>query len=300
MRLDGIDGSHLFGFMAALGVHSLLDEHARAEKHRPPSMAFESDYVAVLSGLDWNDQQLVEVLFDGLQQLRTCFEEIFAGIDKPADFTDESFGRIAALNNKEHAGVLAGLACWTGKAIFESTLCAANGAGHQELMRSIRDVLALLQKDHLRTALFSPWRRAYEIPQDDRERLKLGTRKPTLRLDPADERLYALRASDPTPASTSYRTELGAQALASAAFSALPVVPRRRSLTVASARDGNRVHFTWYLWRPPTTFVTAKSLLFSGGAAHELESRGVFAAFRAARVSGAKGKLSFAPTEGVW
>lgn len=300
MRLEGIDGSHLFGFMAALGVHSLLDERARAEKHTRPQMAFDHDYIAVLGDVAWNGQQVVDVLFDALQRSRKYFDGDLAAIDRPGDFTGESFAKLAAQTDEDSAGVLAGLACWTGGQISESTLCAANGAGHQKLIRSIRDILALLQRDHLRDALLAPWRREYEVSQADRKRLELGTRKPTLRLDPADERLYALRASDPTPAGATYRTELGAQALALAAFSELPVVPRRRPLTVASVRDGNRVHFTWHLWGRPSTLVTARSLLFSGGKPHELKARGVFAAFRAARVSGAKGKLSFSPSEGVW
>lgn len=300
MRLAGIDGSHLFGFMAALGIHSLLDRRARTGTLPPPRMAFSHDFMVSLSGLRWTEDQLIDVLFDGLQRSRIYFEKDLAGIDKPADFTAESFQELAEAADLQASRVLAGLACWTGHDIFESTLCAANGAGHQELIRSIRDVLALVQKDHLRAALFTPWRRSYEMSKEDRKRLNLGSRKPTLRLDPADERLYALRADNPTPATSNYRTELGGQALAVAGFSILPVVPRRRPLTVASVRDRNRVYFTWHLWSYPSTLASTRSLLVAKGVQRELEARGVFAAFRVARVAGAKGRLSFAPSEGLW
>jgi hypothetical protein len=263
-------------------------------------MFYQQDYSPVVGGIDWSDEEVVELLFDGLQLSRRFFEETLVGINKPADFTEETFTLVAAAATRDEADLLAGLACWTGEDISESTLCAANGAAHQELVRSIRDVLALIDRKHIRKALFSGWQRDFEVLQSDRKRLNLGSRKPTLRLDPSDERLYALRATDPMPASSAFRTELGAQALAVRAFSVLPVVPRRRPLAVASERTGNRVFFNWYLWNQPATLASVRSLLVSGGEASDLRARGVFAQFRAARIAGEKGKLSFAPSEGVW
>src|SRR5262249_55945555 len=127
-----------------------------------------------------------------------------------------------------------------------------------------------------------------------------GTRKPTLRLDPCDERLYALRLSNPTT-TDDFSTELGAQALAIPAFGLLPVVPRKQPVTVASKRSRQRVTFSWMLWNEPATLRTARSLVWEGvGCPTEQRARGAFAAFSADRVSGAKGKLSFAPSQGVW
>jgi hypothetical protein len=55
------------------------------------------------------------------------------------------------------------------------------------------------------------------------------------------------------------------------------------------------------LWNIPATLRTARSLIWEGvGGPREQRERGVFAAFSADRVSGAKGKLSFAPSQGVW
>ena len=195
---------------------------------------------------------------------------------------------------------LAGLACVVGEDSFESTLCAANGASHQNLIQSMRDVLRLVEKEHILIALFESWQKNYKVPDDKRQQLNLGSRKPTLRLDPSDERLYALRFSNPTT-TDDFRTELGAQALAIPAFSLLPVVPRKPPTTVSSTRDHKRVTFSWPLWNVPSTIGTISSLVREGvGQPQRQRARGVFAAFSADRVSGDKGKLSFAPAQGVW
>lgn len=300
MRLDGIDGTHLLGFMAGLGTLVLLDKYARSQCDRAPSLQFARDGTATINVLDRTAQSLVDVIFSELQQVRPFYEKELSEMKRPKDFTRSVLSALAANANRTESDVLAGLVCCVGEDAFESTLCAANGAGHQNLMQSIRDVLSLIQKEHIHAALFVPWQKQYRVPDDDRKRLALGGRKPTLRLDPADERLYALRFSNPTTADD-FRTELGAQALAIPAFSVLPVLPRARPLAVASQRRGNRVTFAWPLWDRPATLASVRSLLYSGVERPiELRARGVFAAFSAARVSGDRGKLSFAPTDGVW
>lgn len=300
MKLEGIDGSHLFGFMAALGTLALLNEFAQTRQLPIPRLHFARDGVPTMSDLTLTADELVEAIFDELQVSRSFYEKELGVIKKPTDFNSSMFAQLGASTNRKETGILSGLVCCIGEDAFESTLCAANGASHQNLIQSIRDILSLLDKEHLRVALFTPWRRNYEVPDHIRKQLELGTRKPTLRLDPADERLYALRLSNPTTTSD-FKTELGAQALAIPAFSILPVVPRARPLSVASIRRGNRVFFAWSLWERPATLPSVRSLLVAGvDRPDEMRNRGAFAAFRAARVSGEKGKLSFAPTEGVW
>ena len=299
MRLGGINGSHLFGFMAALGTLALLDERARMQRLSSPRLHFSVDGTATISDFLAADA-LVDAAFDELQASRPYYVDVLSVVKKPTDFTAPILAQLAANANRKESNILAGLACCVGEEAFESTLCAANGASHQNLIQSMRDVLSLVQKEHLHSALFAPWRKEYEVPDQTRKRLGLGTRKPTLRLDPADERLYALRLSNPTT-TADFKTELGAQALAIPAFSVLPVVPRNRPLSVASNRGRNRVFFSWSLWERPATVASVRSLLVAGvDRPDEMHARGAFAAFRAARVSGEKGKLSFAPTEGVW
>lgn len=300
ISLTGIDGQHLLGFLTALGSLSLLDEHARENSLTSPRLAFREDGTAVLQS-QAPQGELATVLTDKLSALQPFLEGALAAINKPSDFTRSSYENIALSGvAPSTANLLAGLACVVGETAFESTLCAANGASHQNLVQSMRDVLKLVAVEHIRMALFEPWKRAYRVPDDKRKELKLGTRKPTLRLDPSDERLYALRSSNPTT-TDDFSTELGAQALAIPAFALLPVVPGNQPVTVSSRRSRRRVTFSWVLWNVPAGLRAVRSLVWAGaGRPREQRERGVFAAFSADRISGAKGKLSFAPSRGVW
>jgi len=300
LPLNGVDGQHLWGFLSALGTLSLLDQHAHERGLAIPRLAFKEDGTARLQ-TPVPKEQLAEVLLAKLRDLQPYLNGCLGEIKKPSDFTRSSFETIAlASATPITVDFLAGLACVVGEEPSESTLCAANGASHQNLVQSMRDVLNLVEEEHVRSALFETWMRSYRIPDDKRRELNLGTRKPTLRLDPADERLYALRLSNPTT-TDDFSTEIGAQALAIPAFGLLPVVPSKQAVTVASKRSRQRVTFLWPLWDSLSTFRTVRSLVWADVAnPNELRERGVFAAFSADRVSGAKGKLSFAPSEGVW
>jgi len=302
MRLEGIDGTHLLGFMAGIGTLALLDAHARSAGAASPRLSFAADGIARLEAAMERDQ-IVAALLERLHGIKPFYDRDLAGQDRPSDFTGASFAEVARRVDRTGADILAGLACHAGAEsdpATESSLCAANGASHQCLIRSMRDVLSLLTAAHLDAALFAPWLRNYEVPAAARKELALGQRNPTLRLDPADERLYALRLTNPTT-TKDFTTELGAQALAIPAFSLLPVLPRARPVAVSSQRAGRRVTFSWCLWEVPATLATVRPLIYAGPRdASLLRARGAFAAFRVDRVSGDKGKLSFAPTEGLW
>ncbi|MDA3934761.1 MAG: hypothetical protein PF630_10625 [Gammaproteobacteria bacterium] len=299
LTLNGIDGQHLWGFLTALGALSMLDEHARVETLEAPRLSFQEDCTAVIHS-PVEKEQLAAVLLKRLQALQPYLENELAIVKKPSDFTRENYNNITQESNLGSLDFLAGLACVIGDHTFESTLCAANGASHQNLIQSMRDVLNLVEKEHVQLAMFETWQKSYRVPPDKRKQLKLGSRKPTLRLDPADERLYALRFSNPTT-TDDFRTELGAQALAIPAFALLPVVPQKQPVTVASKRKRERVTFSWPIWSNPATLLTTRSLLWEGVNHPKFQrARGVLAAFSADRVAGSKGKLSFAPSQGIW
>ncbi len=305
LTLYGIDGQHLWGFLTAIGTLSLLDEHARENSCASPRLAFQEDGTAVLHS-PVAREHLAEVLLAKLKALQPYLDSNLANINKPSDFTRSSYEAIALASVVPTAvDLLAGLACVVGEEPSESTLCAANGASHQNLVQSMRDVLKLVEAEHIEKALFSTWTYSFQLPKKGegkqiRDRLQLGNRNPTLRLDPSDERLYALRLSNPTT-TDDFSTELGAQALAIPAFALLPVVPSKHPITVASKRSRQRVTISWMLWNIPATLRTVRSLVWASvGRPNEQRERGVFAAFSADRISGAKGKLSFAPSQGVW
>ena len=304
LKLHGLDGSHLFGFLAAYGLLRLLHQASlRHPRFRPRLYFDKQDYCASLDGVS-SVGSLEKVVRRELRALRKRLINDFASLSRPADLTQELVDRIGESDEDCTLDELAGLGCNIGGEAHESTLCAANGAGHQNLVLSMRDVLALLERHThlLLPAISHPWALDFEPTAEDRQELSLGNRKPTLRLDPSDERLYALRLDNPVSSDASYRTELGAQALAAAAFGGLPVVPRQRHpVTVGSERRGTRTFFYWGLWSVPASYTAVRSFLATGVRNPvDARARGSFAAFRAARVTGAKGKLSFAPTEPWW
>lgn len=303
MKLEGVDGTHLLGFMTGIGTLALLDAHARSSGTVSPRLSFSNDGTASFDCSLKGRGEIIGALLERLRAIEPFYVRELAEQDRPSDFTGRTFAELAHKVDRGGADILAGLACHVGADsdnATESSLCAANGASHQSLIRSMRDVLALVAAEHLDAALFAPWRRDYEVPAATRKELGLGQRNPTLRLDPADERLYALRLTNPTT-TKDFTTELGAQALAIPAFSVLPVLPRTRPVAVASQRVGRRVTFSWCLWDVPATLATVRSLLYAGPKdASALRARGAFSAFRVDRVSGDKGKLSFSPTTGLW
>jgi hypothetical protein len=303
MKLEGIDGTHLLGFMAGIGTLALLEAHARSGGGPSPRLSFAADGIPQLETAMEGRDQVVAALMERLHMIKPFYDRELGEQDRPSDFTGTSFAELARRVDRAGADILSGLACHVGEGLepaTESSLCAANGASHQCLIRSMRDVLALVAAEHLDAALFALWLRNYAVPAAARKELGLGQRNPTLRLDPADERLYALRLTNPTT-TKDFATELGAQALAIPAFSLLPVLPSARPVAVSSRRSSRRVTFSWCLWEVPATLATVRSLLYAGPMdASSLRARGVFSAFRVDRVSGDKGKLSFAPTEGLW
>jgi hypothetical protein len=304
MKLHGLDGSHLFGFLATFGLLRLLHQASLRNRTFQPRLCFDKDdYCALLEGVP-SAEFVEKTAREELQAFRNRLANGFASVDRPAQLTQQVVDRIIDSDCDCTLDELAGLGCNIGGEAHESTLCAADGSGNQKLVLSMRDVLALLErhKHLLRAAMFRSWTLEFEPTPEERKELNLGNRKPTLRLDPADERLYALRFENPVSKDASYRTELGAQALAAAAFGGLPLVPRQRHpITIGSERKGARTFFYWGLWSVPASYPAMRSFLAIGPRdTVDARARGVFTAFRAARVTGAKGKLSFAPTEPWW
>lgn len=297
MRLEGFDGFELLGFMAALGLLRLLDARwcASGEEGHRPALGFEPDGRARISGLDSDLQTESIALHEHLRREAKVLFQDLASIEKPSDFQVESVRAAATSGSEALVRWVACLAAPIPRGEWEtdeSTLCAANGASHQKLVQSMRDVIEDTTPELLLDCLAGPWRRAFTKPG----------RKPSLRLDPGDERLHALRAVNPTSTEVPYRTEVAAQALAAFGFLFFPVCPQnRRSLTVASKRGRGEVFFHWCLWAPQATLPTLQSFLCED-VRDEVRRRaqGAFAAVRCSRVSGEKGKLSFSPSEGIW
>ena len=297
MRLEGFDGFELLGFMAALGLLRILDCRwaALGGQGRRPTLGFDPDGRACVLGLaDDLKSESVSLREQMLQEAKVLSGEL-AAIEKPSDFQVEAVRAAATSGSPGLARWVASLAAPVPRGeweVDESTLCAANGASHQKLVQSMRDVIEEAEPDRLLDCLAGPWRRSFSKPG----------RKPSLRLDPGDERLHALRAVNPTSNEVPYRTEVGAQAFAVFGFLFFPVCPLNwRSLTVSSRRGRGQVFFHWCLWQPQATVPTLQSFLCEDVSDERARrAQGAFAAVRCSRVSGEKGKLSFSPSEGLW
>jgi hypothetical protein len=323
-KATGIDGSSLLGFLAAVGSIRLLCEEwtnaclsfNRATNH------------AIFTAEDASDSEaIVSSIVRGAFSFTRKDELKLLGVsERPKDITSSVIKELSITVREERdcAAFLSGLVCDSdlqaemNKAeAGATTLCAANGASHQKMFTTMRDIqnlrvdeagslvaspTILVREDHLYQALHESWKFQDVVPEEAKW---MGTRKPTLRWDESAERLHALRFADPNDDPEPFRTELGAYALAVHALPCLPVVPWRHGpLTVSSAAAKNgAVDFYWPLWETPLTLHAMKMLLWSAEARFDPESarqRGVFRLMSARRLTQEKGKLTFLPAKSVW
>jgi hypothetical protein len=178
-------------------------------------------------------------------------------------------------------------------------LAMVNGSGHQDFLGSVAELMRRCTADHLRTTLLQTWPQPY--PDSGY----------SLRLDPFEDRRYALMAQDPTAAGNKPRTVWGANRLA---FEALPLFPCAATMpapTVLCVVDDRRgTFFYWPLWQLPLTLDAVRSLLTlpdlaneSVQSTHALRRRGVRAVYRAERLrvgSKAGRYFNFTPAAPVW
>ena len=183
------------------------------------------------------------------------------------------------------------------KRMQATPLALINGSGHQDFLGSIAQLMVQCTADHIRSALLEPW----TYPDEGY----------SLRLDPLEDRRYALMAQDPTGTGNKPRTMWGANRLA---FEALPLfpcvaaIPRPKTLCVRE--DGDRIFFSWPLWMPPLTLDAVRSLLTlseiiddEADSSRQLRARGLLAVYRTERIrvgSGASRFFNLTPAMPVW
>ncbi len=320
----GIDGSSLLGFLAAVGSVRLL-----CEKWTNACLSFDrATNHAIFTAEDAPDGEAIvsSIVKGAFSPTRKDELELLGSSEYPKEFTGSKIEELSVTvrQKRDYAAFLSGLVCdddlqeeRNKVKAGATTLCAANGAGHQKMFTTMRDLWNLLvneagtlvatpttlvKKEHLYQALREPWKFQDVVPK---EAQWMGNRKPTLRWDESAERLHALRFADPNDDPEPFKTELGAYALAVHALPCLPVVPWRHGpLTVSSSASRNGVaDFYWPLWEAPLTLHTMKMLLWSAEARSDPGSarqRGVFRLMSARRLTQEKGKLTFLPAVPVW
>lgn len=138
----------------------------------------------------------------------------------------------------------------TGEMIHDSGFRTMSGAGHQHFLESVAKLGSVTRAEDIERTLFEPWTYTDDLPY--------------LRLDPRDDRRYALRWQDPSDQSKGFRirTVRGANRLAVEGFRLFPVIPQQREVqTTGFRRVGRETFWTWPIWSGELTLRTILSLL---------------------------------------
>jgi len=304
--LEGLDGANPLGFFAALGVLRVADSAGGSER---PRLGWRNDGVwrPVLSLPGTGDaaEDLVNVLETDLGAWREHAPELELRYRKggagawacdlkppPGEFRvyAASIAGEAAPERRRSADFASAFATETGidgKGCTKPTALHFT-AGQQQFLKTVRELLDGVTREHLREAIFGPWR--YDSPL------------PHLRWDLTGERGYALVADSPGD-----QKPPGVPGADWLAFRALPFFPTApvgcETHTTALRGHGNNFALLWPLWTAPATVPTVASLLGLPGlealTGPERAARGIGAVLRSAVRRSAQGYGGFAPPERV-
>lgn len=252
-RLAGLEGTNPLGFLAALGVQVAF----RAESRQP--------------SLCWSDDTTPRPVVDARFSVDSIVDralEVFAewragpalnpiGSDgKPLAKSDSL--KLAEPDIRTYLRLARGLpGCDLSTALVAEGSLANNGvakpsdlyftAGQMKLLKMARTILEGVTSDNLAVGLVGPW------PYD--------SKLPSLMWDIVDDRVYALRAIDPS--NDKKRTNPGPEALAILGLSMHPVFAGSNSRTLTQGCSGTWTngYYSWPLWRKPASPHVVKSLL---------------------------------------
>lgn len=300
IKLNGLDGSNLLAFLAALGtlrVSSREENGAgvsmkwvRVRGWIPvlchPSAQTEDELAEILGrkvcgeGSINDSWKIGEDLTLSLEDFRDQLAEAWSARERTkADFLT-AFGSDAVGSGPKK------------EQMSDTEFRTMSGAGHQHFLGFMKELAAGTEVEHLRRALFSPW--------------DYADGRPSLRWDPADYRPHALRAEDPS--GDPIKTMRGANRMAIEALPLFPTVPtgRRRVQTVAFKDRNREAEVTWPIWTEPIGLGTVSSLLAlselqekePSKCRKELAARGVSQVFRAKRFTEGKYR-NFSPARAL-
>ena len=297
--LSGIDGSNPLGFLAALGAVRLLGARFLGLRL---CWRHETVWRAVLTGLpDISQEEISEMIHDApaipvdiasslLGKNLTVAPKVFA------DFVQRSVKELQRNDRRaaDFAAAFGSEVCPEAKKnrVQHTSFCFITGSGHQDFIETAASLLKLVTREHIRIALFGPWR--YENGW-------------SMRWDPADAREYALRWDNPGPEGV--RAVWGANRLALEALPLFPTYPKESGLVTTGFREHKPWNeFTWPLWVMPVSCDTVRSLVALRDLQEDnpdrvsLRARGIEEIFRVQRVrigSGTNFKVSFRPARSV-
>ena len=300
--LAGLDGTNPLGFLAALGVQvAFADEETQprlwwSDDVAPHAIVDDVFSVGQISDraleafADWKDSPAVNPrrpdgsMMPNGDKLKLKPEDIRIYLEQSV--TCESGGGLASALVAEGSLDNKGEAKPTDFYFL---------AGQQELLKMARKVLCTVSHNEIVSGLEGPWR--YE------------SGAPSFGWDVTDDRVYALRAIDPSDSSEKKLTNPGIEALALLGLSLYPVFAGRgRTETQGCSGTWKSGWYSWPLWGRPASPHAVKSLLAHAydhpAAAHRARwygSWGVMTVFRSPiRRTSQGGYGTFGPPEVAW
>ena len=298
-HLEGLEGDNPLGFLAAIGVQVAFEHDVQQPRlwwteditpHAVVDEAYTLDRIvdrASRTFADWGASYSVRPTRSDGSAIPKGDELKLKPSDIRAYLADAATGRASDLAT---ALVAEGSLDKQGVAKPSDLYFTA---GQMKFLDMARRILAGVDPVDLRKGLAGPW--AYE------------SKLPSLGWDVADDRVYALRANNPSPEKK--LTNPGPEALAILGMSCFPVFAGRdRTLTQGFSGTWKSGHYSWPLWRKPAGSYGVKSLLahaYNDGTTSPrpgwYRSWGVFAVLRSpVRRSNQGGYGTFGPSEVVW
>lgn len=281
-RLEGLEPDNLLAFLALLGLLRAL-ETARPEWRprawwppceQPWRPALALDVAATRSDLQTvaaeataalarafsitGDAKDLKFSLDEFQSLRKGADpeqgQVLDSLGSDFAF-EERKGKDKEKNRKDGEGDQKGKEK-ENKTLVATPFCFMFGQGHQHFLQRLRGVQEARERGEeaaraIGASLFASWKR--------------DGKGGGFRWDPAEDRRYALRASNPSKEGTV--VEEGANLLAAIALPTFPVFSVRRSTvwrlltpTTRYAADGS-IEFSWPLWSRPASSAAIRALL---------------------------------------
>jgi hypothetical protein len=250
IELNGIDGSNLLGYLAAVGTCRVL---TLADPDAQVRMRWEERkwWTPVVQHSQIQDpEELIGALAAHLSQANPAYEEDH--LDSDLQSFHQKLETAAQSRTRYEADFFTALGseCLAekkdGKTPATTEFRAVGGGNNEGFLGFMRTLQRETMPEHLKKGLFIEW--DYSDPP------------PFMRWDPNEYRPHALRAND--PANDRKRNNVrGANRLAIEALPLFPTVPL--STRLATTGFDMQDHVTWPIWMEPLDLNTIASLLAS-------------------------------------
>lgn len=293
MILTGIDASNPLGFLAALGA--VVTASVFCKEIKMSWQVAEGGWRPALWGTGNDQKTFVKHLDKVLQGLSMAPFEIDDKLPFAVELLTKSLSSAAKKVEMDDRRMVDFLAAFgsevnSEKEAFKDTqfrMVRSGDSAGQGLPAYVRGMRLLSNVETLSRTLFKPWDYQDECSG--------------LRLDPIDDKRYALRWRDPSKSGR--ETMIGANNLAIEALQLYPTAPRNKDVvTTGFSRHVRRqVFFSWPIWEVPVSLDTLRSLLALNELHCEppprdvLSMRGVVEVYRSQRIQQNQYYSNFTP-----